>query len=153
MGQLLLPIFPVDTEFITPTLGVRNLEDTVYYLHSGVPIFSHEKNDHRLFRYITSKFILEGLCSQTEVCKVFHVSPDSVSRYKKQLETKGEVSFFSPEVRHGYAHKLTPDLIPVIQKKIDAGNSYNSIAKGHGFTEGTIRYAISTGVLKKRVIK
>ena len=41
MGQLLLPIFPRDTKYITPTLGVREFSGSVYYLHSGVPIGSH----------------------------------------------------------------------------------------------------------------
>jgi hypothetical protein len=45
MGQLLLPIFPSDTRMITLKLGVREYDGTVYYLHSGVPIFSHLSDD------------------------------------------------------------------------------------------------------------
>ena len=67
MGQLLLPIFPADTQMITMTLGVREHGNTVYYLHSGVPIFSHESNDLTKFRYVTSHLILQGLWMKGEV--------------------------------------------------------------------------------------
>ena len=36
------------------TLGVRERTGSVYYLHSGVPIYSHEANDLTKFRYVTS---------------------------------------------------------------------------------------------------
>jgi hypothetical protein len=35
MGQLLLPLFPRDSRMIMMTLGVREENGTVYYLHSG----------------------------------------------------------------------------------------------------------------------
>ena len=39
---------------ITMTLGVREHDGTVYYLHSSVPIFSHEPDDLTKFSYINS---------------------------------------------------------------------------------------------------
>ena len=54
MAQLLLPIFPSDTQMITLSLGVREHNDTIYYFHVGVPIFSHAKGDLKKFRYITT---------------------------------------------------------------------------------------------------
>jgi hypothetical protein len=36
MGQLLLPLFPRDSRMITLTLGIREENGTIYYLHSGV---------------------------------------------------------------------------------------------------------------------
>lgn len=41
------------------TLGVREHDGTVFYLHSGAPIFSHLSDDLIMFRFITSKLIFE----------------------------------------------------------------------------------------------
>ena len=143
MGQLLLPIFPRDTTMITPTLGVREVKGSVYYLHSGVPIFSHEKNDFHKFRYITSTFLLQGLCSNVDIVRTFHVSTDSVRRWKKKLSEGGEAAFFGKEKRHGRSHVLLPDVIKRIQERLDKGQSAYSIAKEEGISEGTIRYRVT----------
>lgn len=149
MTQLLLPLFPKDTKLITPSLGVREVEGIIYYIHSGVPIYSHDKSDLTKFRYITSNMVLQGLCKGKDIVNTFHVSTDSVRRWKKRLSEKGEESFFSKEERHGRSHKLLPEVLQEIQKKMDSGQSVNSIAKEHGFEEGSIRYAIKKGRLKK----
>lgn len=150
MGQLLLPLFPVDSKMITPTLGVREVDGTVYYLHSGMPIFSHLSDDLNMFRYITSNLILQGLCSNQDIVDTFHVSTDSVARWKKRLSEQGEKSFFKEEARHGRSHKLLPEMLDRIQARLDEGKSNYSIAKQEGISEGSIRYAIKLGRLKKR---
>ena len=86
---------------ITPTLGVREEDDTVYYLHSGMPIYSHGVNELNKFRYITSNLLLQGLCKNIDIVGAFHVSTDSVRRWKKRLSEEGEEAFFKPENRHG----------------------------------------------------
>jgi len=149
MGQLLLPIFPSGTRMINMTLGVREHDGTVYYLHSGVPIFSHSSDDLTRFRFITSNLILQGRCTNQEIADTFHVSTDSVRRWKNKLSGEGDVVFFKEESRHGRSHKLLPVVLARIQGKLDQGQSSYFIAKGEGISEGSIRYAISHGRLKK----
>jgi transposase len=149
MGQLLLPLFPADTRMITLTLGVREENGTVYYLHSGMPIFSHASDDMDMFRYITSNLILQGLCNNQDIVDTFHVSTDSVRRWKKRLADEGEKAFFKVEARHGRSHKLLPEVLDRIQAKLDDGKSAYSIAKEEGISEGSIRYAFKHGRLKK----
>ena len=151
MGQLLLPLFPTDTQMITLTLGVREFDGTVYYLHSGVPIFSHEAGDLNKFRYITSNLLVQGLCSNQDIADAFHVSTDRVRRWKKKLSEEGDVAFFKEESRHGRSHKLLPTVLDRIQGKLDQGQSAYSIAKGEGISEGSIRYAVGLGRLKKNL--
>jgi len=134
---------------ITLTLGVREYDGTVYYLHSGVPIFSHLSDDLTKFRYITSNLILQGLCNNQDIVDAFHVSTDSVRRWKKKLSEEGDVAFFKEESRHGRSHKLLPPVLDRIQVKLDQGQSSYSIAKEEGISEGSIRYAINLGRLKK----
>jgi len=150
MGHLLLPLFPIDTEYLTPTLGVYVEEGIVYYLHIGIPIFCHEESDLQNFRFITSNFLLRKLCKNTDVVRVFKVSVDSVRRWKKRLKEEGEGFFFSSEKRHGRSHKLLPDVKQRIQSKLDQEQSVNSIAKEEGISEGSIRYSIKKGYLKKK---
>ena len=152
MGQLLLPIFPRDTKMITPVLGVRNHEGTVFYLLSGMPINSHLDGDFNKFRYVTSNFILLGLCSNQNIADVFHVSIDSVARWKKKLFEQGDTAFFNEEMRHGRSHKLLPDVLARIQIKLAEGLSATSVAKSENISEGSIRYAISMGRLKKNFL-
>ena len=151
MGQLLLPIFPRDTRMISSVVGVREHDGTIYYLVSGMPIFSHMAADLNKFRYITSNLILQGLCSHQNIADAFHVSIDSVARWKKKLIEKGEASFFTEEARHGRSHKLLPDVLERIQCKLNEGKSATSIAKEENISEGSIRYAIGLGRLKKNV--
>jgi len=149
MGQLLLPIFPADTRMITITPGVRDQDDSVYYLHSGMPIFSHTSGDLNKFRYITSNFILQGLCSNQDNVDAFHVSSDSVRRWKKKLMEEGEAAFFREEARYGRSHKLLPDVLHRIQQKLNEGQSASSIATEECLSEGSISYAVKLGRLKK----
>lgn len=121
----------------------------VYYLHSGVPIFSHVSGDLTKFRYITSNLILQGLCNNQDIVDAFHVSTDSVRRWKKKLSEEGDGAFFKEESRHGRSHKLLPAVLDRIQGKLTQGQSSYSIAKEEGISEGSIRYAINLGRLKK----
>ncbi|HEY5536126.1 MAG TPA: hypothetical protein VIL99_14470, partial [Ignavibacteria bacterium] len=62
---------------------------------------------------------------------------------------KVESAFFPDEARHGWSHKLLPNLLDRIQGKLNECQSVNSIAKEEGFSEGSIRAAIKHGCLKK----
>jgi len=149
MTQILLPIFPKHTELITPTLGVFQKSGIVYYLHSGMPIYSHDRENLLQFRFITSNLIHQGLCRQIDIVSTFHVSGDSVRRSLRNFEQHGANGFFSTDARHGHSYKMTPERLVRIQRCMDKGQSNYSIAKKEGISEGTIRYAIQQGKLKK----
>ncbi len=135
---------------ITPTLGVREDQGLVVYFHSGMPIYSHGVEERHKFRYCTSNFILQGLCRNVDIVRAFHVSTDSVRRWKKVLVEKGELAFFGEKERVRRSHKLIPEVLARIQKKLDNHQSVNSIAKQEQISEGSIRYAIGKGRLKKK---
>ena len=151
MSQLLLPLFPSDTELLTPYIGVREQEGWVYYLLNGLPIYSHSKSDHVRFRYITSHLLVQGLCKNQDIVDLFHVSHDSVRRWKKKLSEEGETVFFGEaKGRHGHSSKLFPDVLDRIQAEMNRGKSVYSIAQKEGVSEGSIRYWIKQGRLKKK---
>jgi len=147
----LLPLFPHDTKLLTPTLGVHESDGTVYYLFSGLPFYSHSKDDHLRFRYITSHLALQGMCKNQDIVDVFHVSPDSVRRWKRKLAEGGESVFFGgTDSRRGHPSKLIPAVLDRIQSEMDKGQSVYSIAKKESVSEGSIRYWIKQGQLKKK---
>ena len=90
-----------------------------------------------------------GRCQQTDIVRAFGVSDDSVSRSVKLYKEKGEAGFFGEDGRKGKAHKMLPDRISRIQKQLDKGINVNQIAKKEKISEGTIRYWIKKGKLKK----
>ena len=150
MTQLLLPLFPTDIRLLTPYIGVREQDGMVHYLLNGLPIYSHSTTDHLRFRYITSHLLVQGLCKNQDVVDLFHVSHDSVRRWKKKLSEEGESAFFGvSEGRHGHASKLFPEVMARIQSALDEGKSAYSIAKKEGISEGSIRYWLKQGQLKK----
>jgi transposase len=135
---------------ITPSLGVYKKDGIVSYLHCGVPIFCHAEDDYTSFRYISSKFIVQGLCRLIDISVCFHVSYDSVKRYVRKLKDEGERGFFGDDNRNGGSpYKLTPQVIERMQKMLDQGQSNSDIARSEGVTEGAIRYALKKGTLKK----
>jgi len=151
MGQLLLPLFPESTQMLTPVIGVLEVDGYIHYLLSGLPIYSHGKEDHLRFRYITSHLAIQGLCKNQDIVDLFHVSHDSVRRWKKKLSEAGESAFFGgTDGRHGHCSKLLPSVLERIQSELDKGRSVYSIAKQEGVSEGSIRYWIKQGELKKR---
>jgi len=149
--QLRLPIFPPSIKLITPHLGVLEDDEIVTYFHCGAPIFNHGASDLRSFRYITSKFIDGGLCKGTEISRCFGVSIDSVRRSLRLLRSEGEDGFFGAENRHGHSYKLVGSLLIQAQKLLDSGWNNSRIARELGIREGTVRYGIKTGKLKKKV--
>jgi hypothetical protein len=116
---------------------------------NGLPVYAHSNDDLEGFRFITSNFIHQKLCRKTEVQKCFHVSPDSVQRAYNKFITEGEKGFFGKDNRKGVAHKLGVKM-ERIQNKLDKGRSQLSIAREEGISEGSIRYSIRQGYLKKK---
>lgn len=150
--QLKLPIFPKETKLFNGSFGVFSVNNTVFYLHCGQPVGMHEQDDHNSFRYKIASFIELGLCTRSEVVATLHVSADSIRRCCKQYRQQGEAAFFAPDNRKGKSHKMLPAVLQRVQNQLDQGKSVNSIAKQEGVREGTIRYSIQTGKLKKKTL-
>jgi len=148
--QLQLPIFPKDGKLISETVGVYERDGLVQYIVNGMPIYAHSNDNLNAFRFFTSNLIHRGWCRKVDIERCFHVSEDTVARsYKKYVE-EGESAFFGKDKRKGTAHKIIGARKENIQRKLDKGQSVNSIAKEEGVSESTIRYSISQGYLKKK---
>ena len=58
--------------------------------------------------------------------------------------------FFDRSDGRGQCYKMTEELLPVIQEKLDSGMSMYRIAKEHGISQSAITYHIKKGTLKKK---
>ena len=147
--QLKLPIYPADTKLISSCVGVSKQDDIVQYIANGLPIYSHDVDDHRSFRFITSSLIHQGLCRKVDVERCFHVSSDSVARWYNKFEKKGTEAFYGEDARKGTPYKIIGKKRDRIQSKLNKGQSVNSVAKEESVRESAIRYQIKQGYLKK----
>jgi len=98
MEQLLLPLLE-GAEMLTLTLEFRKQGTIVYYLHSSKLIYSQEEYDLNISRCITSNFLLQGLCKNSDISRTMHVSADIVRRYKKHLAPMERKHFSENYVR------------------------------------------------------
>ena len=148
--QLILPIFPREARMISPLLGVIEREGLIQYIANGLPIYSHDKDNLAVFRVVTCNFIEQGLCRSSEVARCFGIADDSVRKQLARYRKGGEQAFFMEGGSENKSHKMRGELLKRIQSKLDKGQSNNSIAIQEGIREGTIRYAIQMGRLKKK---
>ena len=148
--QMQLPIFPGTTKLVNPFVGLFEKDDFVYYLHSGSPVFCHDKNDLNSYRYIIANLVVTKLCTPGELGKALGVSNRNIQRYAKTLREKGTDWFFQRDEKRGDAHKLTTELMEEAQRLINNFYSVVDVAKLLGVTEGAIRYHIKKGTLKKK---
>lgn len=148
--QMQIPIFPENTKLINPTLGVCQMDDMVYYLHNGSPIFCHYVKDMKSYRYILGNLVEIKLCKCSELSKALGVPVRQVQRYAKTLREKGNDWFFNDRPRAGNDSKLKGDPLEKAQQWLDEFVSVNEIARRLGVTNGAIRYYIRNGRLKKK---
>jgi hypothetical protein len=148
--QMLLPIFPSTTKMLSESWGVFEKDDMVYYLHSGMPVYVHSKEDIPTYRYVTGTLVHLHACSPSQLSKVFGVNKKNFERYAKKLKEGGSVAFFDSVDNRGKCHKMLEGQLKKTQELIDNGYSQLKTSKEIGVSESAIRYHIRKGNLKKK---
>lgn len=148
--QMRLPIFPKDTKLINAYLGVREQDGTVYYLQNGLPVHCHAKSDLSSYRYITALLVTNKLCRSSELADALGVNRRNIERYAQSLREKGPQWFFNRTENRGKSYRMTGSFMEQAQELLDAGKSGYYIAKQLGISEGTVRYHLKQGNLKKK---
>jgi len=149
MQQLMLPIIPQGTTVINGQVSVDNRNDEWFYFLGGIPIYSHQADNKKLFRLHTSQLINAGSCRATDIITTFGVSKSSVMRSLRQLREKGADSFFEPRPSRKGGPIFTPDVLQQAQQYLDQGMKSNEAANKLSIRADTFRKAISDGRLKK----
>jgi hypothetical protein len=141
MPQLQLPLFPAGAVHLTPDLAVVREDDTVTYVHGSLPVFRHRAADVKSFRLITSQFYLNGHVQQSDIVRVFGVSPVSVKRAVKVYQEQGPGGFWRTPKRRG-ASVLTSEVRTQVQAALDAGQDLSTIARTQHLNYSTLNKAV-----------
>jgi DNA-binding transcriptional ArsR family regulator len=147
--QMQLPFFPSDTKLINASVGFREQDGTVYYLHNGNPIYCHVKDDRQGYHFALASLTVNKLCTISELSCALGEGRKNIERYTKAYREKGAGHFFERKERRGDCYKMTPEKLTAIQCALDSGLSIYRIALNEGVSESAISYHIRKGNLKK----
>ena len=89
MPQQILPLIPRGATQINGLVSVWRDNETWTYFYATHPIYSHKKNDQRMFRLVTSQLIDSGACRQIDIIETFGISKSSVIRSLNKLRSGG----------------------------------------------------------------
>jgi DNA-binding transcriptional ArsR family regulator len=148
--QLQLPFFPTGTKLINETLGFREKDGFVYYLHNGDPIFNHSKRDRNSFRFILANLIVNKLCKVCELSKATGIDRNTIDYYVKMYQEQGIAYFFLRKSRQGHYYKMVPEKLMAIQTDLDNGLSVYRTALNNNVSASTITNHIKFGNLNKK---
>lgn len=148
--QTQLPFFPSSTRLFNSNCGVFEDEGEVFYLYNGHPIYYHAKSDLVMYRFVVANLVVNNLCTPREISDVFGVSIRNIQLYAKALRDKGSGWFLKREETRGKCYKYTPEVISQAQSLLDRGKSQYQAAKELNVSEGSIRYHLNKGTLKKK---
>ena len=148
-----LPLFPKETKLLSESWGVFIKDEFVYYLHNGSPVHLHHKDDIKTYRYVTATLIVNHSCSVKRLSEVFGVGTFNFTRYARLFREKGAEAFFGKDQRRGRRHELTDEKLMQAQELLDKGLSQKKTADAIEVSEGSIRYHLKKGTLKKRAVQ
>ena len=148
MPQMMLPIFPVGCTEIGSGLTFGKKDGRVTYFHGVLPVFTHDEDDIRSFRMVTSQFCVSGIVKQVEIVKAFGVPACSVKRAVKLYQEKGASGFFKARRPRGPA-VLTPPVLAEAQEKLNESLSPSEVADQLGLKRNTLAKAIRAGRLHR----
>lgn len=145
----LLHLIPHGASTISNNLSVISEEDMWTYFHGGLPVFSHHASDNRAFRMITSSFILEGICRNVDIERVFNVSKTSVIRNCKKYKLGGSDAFYKHSSKgRKKSRVLTPERLKKAEELLSDNFTRREAADKLGVKYDTLSKAIQDGRIK-----
>jgi hypothetical protein len=144
MPQLQLPMFPVGVTEITPHLAFKKEDGQIVYFNGHMPIAMHDEKDQRTFRMVTSQFYVMGLVTQSDLARVFGVTPISVKRSVKIFRDHGPGGFYAERRVRGAA-VLLPDVVEEAEELLAEDMKISDVAKQLGISPDTLRKGIDSG--------
>jgi len=147
MPQQILPLIPRGATQINGLISVWRDEENWIYFYAAHPIYSHKKNDRKMFRLVTSQLIDSGACRQVDIRRTFGVSKSSVIRSLNKLRCGGAESFFVQRRGWRGGKVFTSEVIEKAQHLLDQGYPRKDAAQELGVKYDTLRKAINDGRL------
>ena len=148
MPQAQLPLFPAGTTHLNDDLAFECQDGQVTYFNGHLPVFTHAQDDLAAFRLYTSQLVVNGSATQGDIRRAFGVPKVAVQRAVDKYRAGGAAAFFvPPKPRPG--RKLTPEVLPQVQARLDQGEAVPEISRQTGVLANTIHKAIRAGRLRE----
>jgi hypothetical protein len=144
MPQLQLPMFPAGVTEITPHLAFKKEDGRIVYFNGHMPVAIHDEKDLPSFRMVTSQFYVMGLVTQSDLTRVFGVTPISVKRSVKKFREHGPGGFYAERRVRGAA-VLLPDVVEKAEELLAEDMKISDIAKQLSISPDTLRKGIDSG--------
>lgn len=144
MPQLQLPMFPAGVTEITPQLAFKKEDGRVVYFNGHMPVAIHDEKDLPSFRMVTSQFYVMGLVTQSDLTRVFGVTPISVKRSVKKFREQGPGGFYAERRVRGAA-VLLPDVVEKAEELLAEDMKVSDVAKQLSISPDTLRKGIDSG--------
>jgi transposase len=148
MPQIQLPVFPAGVTHITNELAFQQTNSRVYYFNGSMPIFTHDANDVKTFRMITSQFCVNGITKIAEISRAFGVPVISVKRGVKLYREEGPSGFFKKKKARRKT-VLTAEVLEEAQGLLNEFMEPKQLAEKLQINPDTLRKAISSGRLQR----
>lgn len=144
--QELLPYIPEGATEIAPNLTVVRNNNGWTYMHCMLPVFSHKASDTRLFKMITSSFILQGVCRNIDIQNAFGVSKSSIIRNVKRYKENGSDAFLKKTPQTKRSSKVfTDEKIAEAETLLSQGFRRSEVASKINIKYSTLNKAILGG--------
>jgi transposase len=148
--QTKLPFFPSFAKLINSSVGFGEQDGTVYYFHSGNPIYCHGTDDRNGYKFALANLVTNKLCTIRELSEALGEGRKNIERYAKAYREQGADYFFSRKEQRGQCYKMSAEKLTAIQTDLDNGLSIYRISLLHEISESAVSYHIRKGNLKKK---
>ena len=151
MAKQVFPIFSSGHRQLSEKISVQCIDEQVGYFFGLHPLYNHRKDDLASFKLVTSLLYHNHYCTQVQIIDFFQVSPRGVKRAYKLFFDDGPASFFQQPKKGNHTAKIfTPELIELVQNKLDKGISKKEIVETLGIKIDTFNKAIRSGRLVQK---
>ena len=144
-GTIEFPLLPEEAVTLGPRLAVIETPKELVFMNASGPLMSCSRNDVTAKRYIGAVLMVQGLTKGEDLAPVLGVHRSTLFRNQK-LYREGGLDAIRDERGHGAprrAHKLTDEVLPIAQARLDQGGSQSAAAREVGVSETAIRHLIS----------
>jgi transposase-like protein len=148
MLQSQLGFLPEGAIIVGKRLAVVHQHGQVAFANASGPIYTCAEDDRLGLRLAQGMFSELNLAGATALARALGVDQSTVHRNRAAYR-EGGVQALSEERGPRGGYKLTEDKRAHAQELLDAGRSARAVAKAVGVSEGTVRYALRQGQLRR----
>lgn len=151
MLQAQLGFLPEGAIIVGKNLAVVRQHGRVEFSNASGPIYSCAEDDRLGLRLAQGMFSELELAGATALARALDVDQSTVHRNRAAYRSGG-VGALEEERGPRGGYKLTADKRAQAQRLLDGGRSLRAVAQAVGVTEGTVRYALRQGQLRRATL-